>query len=196
VGGDVSRAPVLMLAVTVPGRSASPVGRGGARPGDVLAVTGTLGGSEAGRLVLERRVPAPPEHEALAERHRRPRPRLDEGRALAGVVHAMLDVSDGVASDALRLAEASGVGVEVDLAALPQQAGVAAVAMAQGVAPGAFAATGGEDYELLVALDPAALADAPVPLTAIGRITAGPAAVRFSGPGADAGLRGFDHLRP
>jgi len=68
--------------------------------------------------------------------------------------------------------------------------------MAQGVAPGAFAATGGEDYELLVALDPAALADAPVPLTAIGRITAGPAAVRFSGPGADAGLRGFDHLRP
>jgi len=196
VGGDVARAPMLMLAVTVLGRAAVPVTRAGARPGDVLAVTGALGGSEAGRLVLEGQVPAPPEQAALADRHRRPRPRLREGRALAGVVRAMLDVSDGVASDARRLAEASGVAVEVDLAALPLQAGVAAVAAAQGVAAGAFAATGGEDYELLVALDGAALTAASVPLTVIGRITDGAPGVRFSGPGADAGLRGFDHLRP
>jgi thiamine-monophosphate kinase len=196
VGGDVSRAPVLMLAVTVLGRALAPVTRAGARPGDVLAVTGELGGSEAGRLVLEGAVPPPPGAAALEERHRRPRPRLAEGRALAGIVHAMLDVSDGVASDARRLAEASGVAVELDLAALPLQTGVAAVAVAQGIAPGAFAATGGEDYELLVALPEAALAAASVPLTAIGRVVDGPLGVRFTGPGAEAGLQGFDHLRP
>jgi thiamine-monophosphate kinase len=195
VGGDVTRAPVLMLAVTVLGRAAAPATRAGARPGDVLAVTGVLGGSEAGRLVLEGVVPPPPEEGTLAERHRRPRPRLAEGGLLAPVVHAMLDVSDGIASDARRLAEASGVAVEVDLAALPLQAGVATVAAALGREPGAFAATGGEDYELLVALDPQALADAPVPLTAIGRITAAPAGVTFGGPGAEAGLAGWDHLR-
>ena len=184
-----------MLAVTVLGRAAAPATRAGALPGDVLAVTGALGGSEAGRLVLEGAVAPPPEEGTLAERHRRPRPRLAEGRALAGLVHAMLDVSDGVASDARRLASASGVTVEVDLAALPLQPGVAAVAAAAGREPGAFAATGGEDYELLVALDAAALAAAPVPLTAIGRVAAGPADVRFRGPGADAGLTGWDHLR-
>jgi len=196
VGGDVSRAPVLMLAVTVLGRASEPATRTGARPGDVLAVTGTLGGSEAGRLVLEGAVPPPPDEGALAERHRRPRPRLAEGRALAGVVHAMLDLSDGIASDARRLAEASGVSIDVDLAALPVQPGVAAVARALGREPGAFAATGGEDYELLVALEGGAVAQAGVPLTVIGRVAAGPPDVRFHGPGADAGLAGFDHLAP
>src|SRR6476646_1888095 len=66
VGGDVTRAPVLMLAVTVLGRAAAPATRAGARPGDVLAVTGVLGGSEAGRLVLEGVVPPPPEEGTLA----------------------------------------------------------------------------------------------------------------------------------
>ena len=195
VGGDVSRAAVLVVAVTVFGRAAAPVTRAGARAGDVLAVTGSLGGSEAGRLLLEGEVAAVPEHGDLARRHRRPTPRLADGRMLAGSVHAMLDVSDGVASDARRLAEAGSVRVEVDLDALPLQAGVAAVAAALGVEPGVFAARGGEDYELLVALSEAALESSLVPLTPVGRILEGPAGVTFTGAGADAGLAGFDHLR-
>jgi thiamine-monophosphate kinase len=194
VGGDVSRAPALMLAVTVFGRAAAPATRAGAQPGDVLAVTGWLGGSEAGRLLLEGAVIDVPERADLWIRHRRPVPRLDEGRALAGIVHAMLDVSDGVASDARRLAEASGVCVDLDLDALPLQPGVAQVAIAAGAEPGAFAAAGGEDYELLVALPAAALERSPVPLTPIGRILDGPAGVRFTGAGADPALAGFDHL--
>ena len=68
VGGDVSRAAALVLAVTVFGRAAAPVTRAGARPGDVLAVTGTLGGSEAGRLLLEGDAPDSPELAALSQR--------------------------------------------------------------------------------------------------------------------------------
>ncbi len=195
VGGDVARAAVLVLAVTVFGRATAPATRAGARPGDVLAVTGSLGGSEAGRLLLEGKVAVVPELAGLSLRHRRPVPRLAAGRALAGHVHAMLDVSDGVASDARRLAERSGVRVDVDLDALPLAAGVAQVAVATGVEPGVFAARGGEDYELLVALSEEALQASPVPLTRIGRIVEGAAEVRFTGAGADPALAGFDHLR-
>jgi len=194
VGGDVSRAAVLMLAVTVFGRTAAPATRGGAQVGDVLAVTGSLGGSEAGRLLLEAGAADSAAAAALAHRHLRPVPRVADGRILAPHVHAMLDVSDGVASDARRLADASGVCVEVDLDALPVQPGVEEVAAARGVEPGAFAATGGEDYELLVALPEAALATSGVPLTRIGRILAG-TGVRFTGAGADEALAGFDHLQ-
>jgi thiamine-monophosphate kinase len=183
-GGDVVAAPVLTLAVTVLGQAPAPVLRRGAQPGDLLVVTGELGGSEAGRILLERG-DAPP---SLADRHRRPRPRLAEARRLGAVAHAMLDVSDGVASDARRLAEASGVRVVVDLDALPLQAGVAAVAPGP---PGVFAATGGEDYELLAAVPPAAAAGLPV--TVVGRIEAG-TGVTFLGAGADEGLAGWDHL--
>ncbi len=185
-GGDVSRAPVLTLAVTVIGQALRPVLRSGADPGDLLVVTGELGGSEAGRMLLERGTAQP----SLADRHRRPQPRLAESRRLAEVAHAMLDVSDGVASDARRLAEASGVRVVVDLDRLPLQAGVADLARELGVEPAVFAATGGEDYELLAAV----AADAvPGGVTIIGRIEAGEGVV-FVGAGAEGSLSGWDHL--
>jgi thiamine-monophosphate kinase len=186
---------VLTLAVTALGRTDAPALRDGARPGDVLAVTGRLGGSGAGFAVLEGRVDLPPDlAEAAVERHRRPRPRLAEGQALAPIVHAMLDVSDGVASDALRLAEASGATSVIDLDALPLDTGVAEAAAGLGLAPGVLAATGGEDYELLVALPPDRVATAGVPLHVIGRVEQGPAAVRFEGAGARDDLSGWDHL--
>jgi thiamine-monophosphate kinase len=193
-GGDLSRAATLVLAVTVFGRAAAPATRAGARVGDLLAVTGSLGGSEAGRLLLEAGAEESAAAAALAHRHRRPVPRVADGRLLASYVHAMIDVSDGVASDARRLAEAGGVCVEVDLDALPVQPGVEEGAAARGVETGAFAATGGEDYELLVALSEAAFASSVVPLTRVGRILDGPVGVRFTGAGADPALAGFDHL--
>ena len=108
------------------------VRRDGAQPGDLVGVTGTLGGAGAGLLLLEREDARPSTcaiGERLLERHLRPRPLLEAGRALAHAgVHAMIDVSDGVASDLARLCERSGVAVEVRLADLPLEDGVAEVA--------------------------------------------------------------------
>lgn len=191
-GGDVVRAPALTLSVTALGRATTPALRSGARPGSVLAVTGPLGGSRAGLALLEGQATG---DAALVERHRRPRPRIAEGSALAGIVQAQLDLSDGLASDAARLAEASGVACEIDLARVPVAAGVDDVARQLGRAPGWFATAGGEDYELLVAIAPDALEAAGVPLLVVGRVIDGPAGtVAFTGEGSDVPPSGYDHL--
>lgn len=196
IGGDITRAPQLVLSVTVLGRASAPVpGRAGAQPGDVLVVTGRLGGSAAGLAIVQGRATAGGFDAALIERHRRPQPRLDDGRELAPVAHALMDLSDGIATDARRLAQRSGTRLIIDLDALPLDAGVAAVAESLGTPPGVLAATGGEDYELLAAL-PRAAADALGDrVTIIGAVEAGDPGVAFTGAGADRDLVGWDHLR-
>ncbi len=184
-GGDVTRAPALTVAVTVVGHAARAgelVGRSGARPGDLLVLTGGLGGAAAG---LE------------------PRPRLAAGRALAAAgARAMIDLSDGLGGDARHLAEASGVRLRIDAAELPLAAGLAEAAAAAGRDPVELAATGGEDYELLAALPPerlaaatAAVADTGGPgLTAIGEAVAGEGVeIRLPGGGFLQPV-GFDQL--
>lgn len=191
-GGDVTAGPLLVIAVTAIGRAEHPVRRDGGRPGDVLAVTGPLGGARAGLAILEGDGKT---NEALVGRHVRPRPRLDEGRALAGIAHAMLDLSDGLAGDAVRLAAASGVAARIDLDAVPVEAGVEDVAAAAGRSPGWYAAAGGEDYELLVAGRAGELEASGVPLTVVGELTGGaPGQVTFTGAGSEDPPRGFDHL--
>jgi thiamine-monophosphate kinase len=111
----------------------------------------------------------------------------------------MLDVSDGVASDALRLAEQSGVELVLDARALPLAAGVAEVAQALGTGAAELAATGGEDFELLVCVAPerrtaAEDAAAGAGLSWIGRTAEGAPRVRWEGaPPAASGWRGFEH---
>jgi thiamine-monophosphate kinase len=205
-GGDLVAGPVLTVAVTVVGWAGVDeplVGRGGARPGDLVGVTGTLGAAAAGLAVFEGRAQeagaatAAGHAAELIGRFLRPSPRLAEGRALAAAgAHAMLDVSDGLASDARRLAQASGVGLVLDAAALPLGPGVGEVARALGRDPAELAATGGEDFELCVCVAPdrRAAAEAAAPLTWVGEVLDGAPDVEWAGgpAGADA-WRGFEH---
>ncbi len=209
VGGDVTRAPALLLTVTALGEVASPgdaVRREGGRPGDALAVTGELGGAAAGLLLLERPelARALPEETGAALRARQlePHPRLDAGRALAAAgATAMVDLSDGLGADCAHLAEASGVRAVIELGRAPMQAGVSDVAEAAGVDPLDLVAAGGEDYELLVALPPdrveeaaAAVGVAGTSLTAIGELGAGEGVELRDPSGARREVAGFDHL--
>jgi thiamine-monophosphate kinase len=174
-GGDVVESPVLTACVTVVGWADDErelIGRDGALPGDLVGVTGRLGG-----------------------RPSRPVPRLAEGRALARAgAHAMIDLSDGLASDARHIGERSGVSLEIELGRLPLDEGV------PGWEQGASA---GEDYELCVCVAPAdragverALHEADgAQLTWVGRVSddGPPGALFLDEHGVQQQLEGFEH---
>ncbi len=189
-GGDTVRSPkyvvitVSLLGTVERGRALL---RSGARVGDLLCVTGTLGDSAAGLALLmagdleiaPSKEAARPEFASLLTAHRRPRPRLQVARRLAtfGAITAMMDLSDGLASDVRHLAARSGVGVRVRRADLPLSEAARAAGAALGIDPADWALHGGEDYELLFTVAPSALDSVRVqllssdlPFTVVGEI--------------------------
>ncbi|HEV3153453.1 MAG TPA: thiamine-phosphate kinase [Candidatus Baltobacteraceae bacterium] len=185
-GGDTSLGETLSLAITAIGeaRPAHVKGRGGARPGDVAAVTGRLGASRAGLLISgdPGLVSGDLRDEALAA-HRTPQPRIEEGRWLgaSNYVRAMMDVSDGLSTDLTRMCAASCCGATVSAANVPVASSASALAGLRGEAAVDFALAGGEDFELLAAIDARAFNHLSNrfqkrfgrPLFAVGRFTEG-----------------------
>ena len=170
-GGDTTRAERVVLSVTALGRSQHVPGRAGARSGDLLVVTGPLGGSGAGFRALE----AGRLDDPAASVHRRPPLRLEEGRRLGRVATAMLDVSDGLAVDAGHLARRSGVRLAIELEAVPLGGELADLGF-------------GEDYELLAATPD------PLGFPVIGRCEEGEG-VELRLAGAPVELPGWEHFR-
>jgi thiamine-monophosphate kinase len=181
------------------------VTRGGAQAGDLLVVTGEIGGAAAGLMLQERpelatSLPAPTAAR-LRERQLDPTPRLRAGQALAAAgARAMIDLSDGLGGDAAHLAAASGVGLRIDAGLLPLAPGLKEIAAAAAGDRLELAVSGGEDYELLAALPPSRLAaaiagmGAETALTRIGEAYAGTGVeIRRPGGGTVAPA-GFDQL--
>ncbi|MGZ5292014.1 MAG: thiamine-phosphate kinase [Actinomycetota bacterium] len=213
VGGDTNRGDVLVVAVTVlgevaPGRA---VTRSGARVGDAIVVTGSLGAAAGGLAVSRTRATetadalSHPWGRVLLDALARPVARVGEGQALASLgVGAMMDLSDGLAKDLSRLCLASGVGARVELPSVPVSPALRDAAPSLGVDALELAVGGGEDYELLATLAPATVERARaeladrfgVTLTAVGSIVEGTGVTSVDADGREAPLEptGWDHF--
>lgn len=178
-GGDTTRRKEILVNVSVAAevRTGLAVLRSGARPGDLIYVSGNLGEAELGLQSLRRirRVANP--KDAVAKKHLYPEPRLELGQWLAEkrLASAMMDLSDGLSSDLLRLCAASGVGARLESERIPQIQN-SETARKLGLNPFELALHGGDDYELLFTAPPQKAKPLPktfgnVKLTLIGRIT-------------------------
>jgi thiamine-monophosphate kinase len=200
LGGDLSAGPGWAVTVTVLGWAATPVTRGGARAGDRLWVTGALGGARAALEAWRRG--EPPMDEARRA-FVRPEPRIAAGRWLAAHgARAMIDLSDGLGADARHLAAASGVRIDLGLEQVPVAGAAVAGARHAGVSAQQFAAEGGEDYELLVALPEVFGREEAegferatgLALTRVGAVRRG-SGVHATLAGQPIALAGYDHFR-
>jgi len=201
-GGDLSQASETVISVTVMGEADVVVSRNGAKPGDIICVSGTLGDAAAGlRLLLEGGGKKGRERSRLLGRFQDPRPRLELGRTLArrGLASAMIDVSDGLSVDLGHLCEESGTGAVIDLSRLPVSRELRRVFPN----PWPLALHGGEDFELLFAVPPARLAAvlrlrARFPVTPVGIMSRGREILAVDAEGHRHPLRaaGFEHFRP
>ena len=172
-GGDTVAQPrgdarVLGLTALGQARPGGAPDRRGAKPGDLLFVTGAIGDAGLGLRIARGALDGP---RRLLKAYRLPMPRLAEGRALAPLAHAMADVSDGLLIDAGRIAAASGLAVSIDLDAVPLSA--EARGFGEDRTARLAAATAGDDYELILAVPPEARGAAAAHAAEIGRFDVG-----------------------
>jgi thiamine-monophosphate kinase len=201
VGGDVVKAPVVMITMAVWGTGwvDQVLTRDAAVPGQLVAVTGNLGASAAGRAVLQGRIELDGETSAvLREAHLKPNPRVGEGQALVRCgVKAAIDISDGLVSDLERLCKSTGVGARIYTPQVPIQP---MVAESFGDDAIMLALSGGEDYELLFTASQDTIVkvrgEMLCPVTAIGEITAEPGVEVLDGAGNQIaiGVGGWNHF--
>jgi thiamine-monophosphate kinase len=218
VGGNVAGAgggEQLIIDITLLGsvERGRAIRRDGARPGDILCVTGSLGDSAAGlHTLLHPSETYPQDAQAIVQAiHRTPRPRVLEGRVFSRlgpqVITGMLDISDGLSGDLTHLCERSHVGAWLDLARLPLSPALHAVAASAGHDPLQWALHGGEDYELLFTVAPdqveavraAMKEEIGTPVTVIGEMMPAEMGIRArSSDGRVVSLEvaSWDHLRP
>jgi thiamine-monophosphate kinase len=210
IGGDTVASPAgLIITVTLTGRvpAHEMLRRAGAGAGDLIFVTGPLGEAAAGLHILRQGLELPQElQETLTEAQLRPRPHLRAGRLLAreGLATALIDTSDGIATDLYHICRASGVGARIPGGAVPVSPRVTAAAPHLGCDPLDLALFGGEDYLLLFTAKPAVATRlpesfaraglaAPLPL---GQIVPGDRVVLATPTGeVDISGQGYDHFR-
>ncbi len=191
VGGDLTRADQVVIAVTVAGAcTVSPVLRSGAAPGDVLALAGRQGWAAGGLAVLGRGFRSP---RVLVEAYRRPQPPYDAGPAAAEAgATAMIDVSDGLLADARHLAEGSGVAIDVRTDAFEIPEPLSAVGGALNVDPVQLVLGGGDDHALLATFPDAG--SVPEGWTVVGEVRDGEAGVVTVDGGPYEGPTGWTHF--
>ncbi len=202
VGGDLSQAPSVVVSVTVIGEAERIVKRSGARPGDTVFVSGTLGDAAGGLALLESGVRPGQgrETDRLLRAFYDPAPRLELGAALASerLASAMIDISDGLSVDLAHVCEESGVGVEIEVQRIP----LSPALRCRSADPLVAALHGGEDFELLFTVRPGKvrrvleLSKKPA-LTPIGAVTAGRGVFTVDAKGRKRPLpaRGYEHFR-
>ena len=207
-GGDIVRAPVTFISVALTAQAqltedGQPLvlRRNAAKAGDVIAVTGSLGGAAAGLRVVLREKAATEEERSFVERYQRPQPRVEEG-VLAVEVGLLcgIDLSDGLLRDLGHVCQESGLGALVGVDTLPIEQGLAgSFGSAEALA---LAAGGGEDYELLLVGESGRIAELEgeidVPLTVIGEMTSDESRKvqlrTATGQGIEVPSEGWDHL--
>jgi thiamine-monophosphate kinase len=203
-GGDTTRHSKVLINITVVGevRSEYALLRSGAKPGDILYVSGRLGEAELGLHAL-RRWRQVSSNNPILRKHLYPEPRISLGRWLAEnrIATAMMDLSDGLSTDLPRLCKASGVGARIHATQLPA-ARVPKWNSATGIDALSLALNGGDDYELLFAVSPPKVRQMPssyrgVALTAIGEITSGRSMTLVDRQGTETALKpqGWDPFR-
>lgn len=202
-GGDTVGSTVIVVNVALTGsipHGGRWVARAGARAGDLVCVTNSLGRSDGGlRLLLAGdHTGLGADGAALLHAHAYPQARVAEGQAASSLVSAMIDVSDGLLADLGHICTASGVGAEIDADAVPVASELAAVAAALGFNPLESALGGGEDYELLMTVAPESFGEletniraAGSDLAIVGRIVEGS---EVSVPGVAVAHLGWDHF--